>query len=96
MRKIHPEQRLGEVFLTNTSDVVMPVLTLLIDGHHNLLSDVRSGWESIGWETKRRGKIAYDIYNIPIAGMFPVFVQRRELIAHSINPDRLFQSKQKI
>lgn len=41
----------------------------------------------IGWKTKRSGYVAYDIYGKPIHGMFPVFVQRKELEKAGINPD---------
>ncbi|GEM_PF-5195991 len=42
------------------------------------------GFYSIGWETKRRGRTAYDIYGNPISkmdwpGSFPVFVKKEEL-----------------
>ncbi|MBI2024758.1 MAG: hypothetical protein HYT03_01530 [Candidatus Harrisonbacteria bacterium] len=81
--KSHPELRDGEVFLTNASDDdKLP--TRLIDYAGNY-----SDWESIGWRTKRRGVVAYDIYGRPVPEMFPVFVQRNELIRGGIYPDKL-------
>ena len=72
----HPELREGEVFITNATDKRM----------HNPLApgDRRSSWESVGWKTKRRGKVAYDTDGKAItedrwSGMFPVFAQRSEL-----------------
>lgn len=42
------------------------------------------GFYSIGWETKRKGEMAYDIYGNPISKIgwprsFPVFVKKEEL-----------------
>lgn len=66
----HPEQREGEVFLTN--------------------SDWKT-YHQIGWNTKRAGYQAYDIYNKPLFGerLYPVFVKRSELEKAGINPDNL-------
>lgn len=75
--KDHPELRRGEVFLTNASD------------DDQYIDDKRSGWECIGWKTKRRGRIAYDINNKPIPDMFPVFVRRSELLRGGIDPNKL-------
>lgn len=37
------------------------------------------GFRRIGWTTKRRGEVAYDIYgNIIKSDLFPVFVQKEE------------------
>ena len=86
LSKNHPELQDGEVFLTNASDDHFPRLILL----HQTISYRHSSWESIGWRTKRKGVIAYDIYGKQINGMFPVFVQKEELINGGINPDILW------
>ena len=52
-------------------------------------SDERT-FKYIAWSSKRRGKVAYDIRDKPRKSKyFPVFVQRRELVEHGINPDNL-------
>jgi hypothetical protein len=97
MNKVHPELQEGEVFLMNTSDEPIPILLGMVGGICPVFKrDIKSGWESIGWKTKRRGKMAYDANNIPIAGEFPVFVQRKELLARGIDPDKLLQKKYKL
>lgn len=75
----HPELLGGEVFISNINPNSRA-------GHFRITSlligdvlDERSDWECIGWETKRMGKVAYDIHNIPIDGMRPVFAQKSEL-----------------
>ena len=80
----HPEIRKGEIFLTNADDEVVPI-TL---GEHTVW---KSGWECIGWKTKRRGQVALDIKGRPIpdSGFFPVFVQRSELAKKGITPESL-------
>ncbi len=88
INKAHPELREGEVFLTNASDDCMRMgFRSLRDRYEEV--DYRSGWDAIGWKTKRRGIAAYDVFNNPIDGMFPVFVQREELVRAGINPDTL-------
>ena len=84
MRGNHPELLPGEVFLTNASDSKFSRVSLL--GHN----DTRSSYEMIGWRTKRKGVIAYDINGRRMSKMFPVFVQREELIKGGINPDNLW------
>lgn len=81
--KHHPETAKGEVFLTNISNSFSDAQ--LFD------HDDRSDWESIGWRTKRRGLVAYDIYGKPISGMRPVFVQRDELLKGGVDPDKLWK-----
>ncbi len=79
--KKHPEIQNGEVFLTNVGD------------NHDFSSvymEHGDGFSNIGWKTKRRGSIAYDIYGKPVSGMKPVFVQRDELKKGGIDPDNLF------
>jgi len=53
----------------------------------------------IGWKSKRKGSVAYDIHNKPIPSFghdfFPVFVQRSELEAGGIDPDHLWSDKKK-
>jgi hypothetical protein len=84
MSKTHPEQRLGEIFLMNASDVSVPVIMRMKGLCPLTIISFCSSWEAIGWETKRRGKIAYDANNIPIAGMFPVFIRAKELLIHEL------------
>lgn len=52
----------------------------------------------IGRTTKRRGVVAYDMHNRPIHGsaLFPVFVQRSDLEADGIDPDNLWNDKEKV
>lgn len=78
--KNHPELRTGEVFLTNASDNP--------GGHPD---DPRSDWEVIGWQTKRRGNVAYNRKGKPIRDMFPIFVQRQELKKAGVDPNALFK-----
>lgn len=82
--KNHPELGKGEVFLTNASD------DSLLDRPERY-SGARSSWETVGWKTKRKGIVAYDVYGKSIDGMFPVFVQREELVLGGIDPDNLFK-----
>ena len=89
INKAHPELREGEIFLTNASDFRRGAVIISSFGQRAHV-DHRSDWESIGWRTKRRGVIAYDVYDKPINGMFPVFVQREELVKGGINPDALW------
>ncbi|MDO8560786.1 MAG: hypothetical protein Q7R91_01055 [bacterium] len=82
--KNHPELQDGEVFLTNASD----------DDWDRISDDPHSSWESIGWKTKRMGNVAYDIIEgKPVPGMFPVFVQKRELMEAGIDTDTLWWAK---
>ena len=81
--KNHPEMLPDEVFLRNAAD------------YHNPYwgDNRRSSWEAIGWRTKRKGMVAYDIDGKPldpINCLFPVFVKREELIRAGINPDTLW------
>lgn len=79
INKAHPELNDGEVWLTNAAD-----------DDRDFTLDHRSSWESIEWKTKRRGGIAYTTDDKPIKGMFPVFVQKKELIEAGIDPDKLW------
>lgn len=85
--KNHPELEVGEVFLTNASDNDFPSLYSFLTGR---AVENHSSWESIGWRTKRRGVVAYDSDGKSITEMFPVFVQRWELIKGGIDPDTIW------
>jgi len=52
-------------------------------------ADGNDMYNKIGWTTKRKGKMAYNIYGQLLSGCFPIFVQRSELIQKGINPDEL-------
>ena len=80
--KSHPEIREGEVFLTNTDAESSPFYNFDDEGYHR-----------IGWKTKRRGVIAYDIEGNVVDYLVPVFVQRDELINAGIDPDHLFEDR---
>lgn len=73
-RDSHPERMPDEVFITNADFDKM----LLSDDE-----DTRSSWEAVGWKTKRRGIVAYDINGIPLGNRwpdsFPVFVKQDEI-----------------
>jgi len=83
INKAHPELRKGEILLINSSNEP----TMEITSHATL--DSRSDWNLIRWKTKRRGVVAYDINGRPVKGLFPVFVQKKELKKNGINPDTL-------
>ena len=83
--KSHPELKEGEVFIGNISLGYHPHLDIVDPDW----SDYRTDWEVIGWKTKRRGNVAYDIYGKPINGMCPVFAQKSELEEAGVNPNRL-------
>jgi len=45
----------------------------------------------VGWHTKRKGSVAYDVTNKPVKyGLFPVFVQRTEMEKGGVNPDGMW------
>lgn len=52
----------------------------------------------IGRKTKRKGVVAYDMYNRPLrdSDFFPVFVQRSDLEADGIDPDSLWNDKEEV
>ncbi len=81
--KNHPELKEGEVFLTNTESDEYEFRFPRFD-------DFGHGFAAIGWKTKRKGSVAYDIYGKPVRGLIPVFVQREELKKGGIDPDNLF------
>lgn len=80
--KNHPEKGDGEVFLTNVGDH---------DREFHFFDE--DDYQRIGWKTKRKGSIAYNVDGKPVNGMKPVFVQRSELEKGGINPDNLWESK---
>ena len=80
--KNHPETSDGEVFLTNVGD-----------HDRELRFFDEDDYLHIGWKTKRKGSVAYDVNGKEVNGMKPVFVQRSELEKGGINPDNLWPSK---
>lgn len=51
------------------------------------VTNIKEGEEdSVRWETKRVGDIAYDSYGKKIENAHPVFVQALELLKNKINP----------
>ncbi len=68
-RDCHPERQPDEVWVTNADDDYD-----FGDG---------SSWEHVGWKTKRRGEVAYDINGVPLGdrwhGSFPVFAKQSEI-----------------
>jgi len=38
------------------------------------------GFARMSWRTKRHGKVAYDNHDKPIPELWPIFIQRQELI----------------
>ncbi len=71
----HPERRPDEVFVTNADDDT--IFTLDDDG--------LSSYQHVGWKTKRRGDVSYDIHGKPLGERwphsFPVFVKQSEIAA---------------
>jgi len=55
----------------------------LKDGEIFLTNSTIEGYPHLVWKTKRTGMIAYDINDVPVKGLVPVFVQQSE-----INKDR--------
>lgn len=68
--KNHPERLDDEVFITNTDD-------------YSGFEGRRSSYDAVGWETKRKGIVAYDINGKPLgqrwSGSFPVFAKKAEI-----------------
>lgn len=60
----HPETREGEIYLTNCC----------LDVFNNPDDE----YYKIGWKTKRKGKVAYDIYGNIIENAYSVFIQIEE------------------
>lgn len=69
----HPEREEGEVFLCNIGK------DMFDSPYGGDLPDMEE-LDDIGWETKRVGDRAYDINGNRLFDMFPVFVQRQELV----------------
>jgi len=61
----HPERQYDEVFLTNVSESTF---------------NESIQFNTIGWNTKRLGCIAYDIHGMRSPGQRPVFVKKQEII----------------
>ena len=49
------------------------------DGETFLTNSTLEDYPHVGWKTKRKGMIAYDINDVPIKGLIPVFVQQSEI-----------------
>ncbi len=69
--KNHPERLPDEVFITNANDST------------EYSDDGQSSYQMIGWKTKRKGQVAYDVDGEPLGkrweGAFPVFVKQSEI-----------------
>lgn len=74
-RDSHPERQDDEVWVTNTDDNAD---TIPFEDEHP-----GSGWDQIGWKTKRKGTVVYDNKGIPLGNRwpdaFPVFVKQEEI-----------------
>ena len=71
-RKDHPERMDDEVYFGNFDEEDCG------DGTG------RTGWECVGWKTKRKGQVAYNVRGVPYLGaapIFPVFVKQSEINA---------------
>ena len=67
--KNHPERLGDEAFICNADNQINP-------------GRGKSSFQAIGWKTKRRGNVAYDINGKPLNdGSFPVFVKQEEIRA---------------
>lgn len=91
---IHPEQDTDEVFITNINPneytktvwintkgekLQIPLVMIQeIKKGEIIPKGYMSAYGQIGYKTKRYGNIAYDVYNKPIKGMRPVFVNKNE------------------
>lgn len=66
--KNHPERLDDEVFITNADDEIN-------------FPKGKSSYQAIGWRTKRRGNVPYDINGKPLKDgrSFPVFVKQEEI-----------------
>lgn len=68
--KNHPERLDDEVFITNADNEIN-------------FPKGKSSYQVIGWKTKRRGNVAYDINGKPLENRwpesFPVFVKQEEI-----------------
>lgn len=81
--EVHPEMREGEVFFTNVGE------------YDALRSYEDDDFNHIGWKSKRKGSVAFDIDGKPVNYMNPVFVMRDELILAGINPDNILNKKKR-
>ncbi|MEK7635331.1 MAG: hypothetical protein AAB446_02810 [Patescibacteria group bacterium] len=77
----HPERQSDEVFITNADNVDQS--DSMIGGPRDFLFITGSSWDNVGWKTKRKGKVAYDIEGKPLGnrwpGAFPVFAKQEEI-----------------
>jgi len=64
MTKQHPETREGEMYITNCD--------------RNLFFNPEDAYYNIGWKTKRKGIIAYDVHGNIVEDSYPVFIQIEE------------------
>lgn len=68
--KNHPERLEDEVFITNADD-------------DPGFEQRRSSYDAVGWQTKRKGIVSYDINGKPLgqrwSGSFPVFAKIAEI-----------------
>lgn len=64
LRLGHPELQTGEMYLTNCC--------------FDIFKDMDDSYHEIGWNTKRKGKIAYDNNGNIIEDSYPVFIQIEE------------------
>ena len=51
----------------------------LEEGETFLTNSTLENYPHIGWKTKRKGMIAYDVNDVPVKGLIPVFVQQSEI-----------------
>lgn len=51
----------------------------LREGETFLTNSTPEDYYRIGWKTKRSGMIAYDINEVPVKGLIPIFVQQSEI-----------------
>ncbi len=85
----HPEIKKGEIFFGN----IVHNNRLLMRRPNSC--DCGSDWDKIGYKTKRRGNIAYDVNGNSVQGLSPVFIKRSEVKKNIFvkNPDRLWDWK---
>ena len=51
----------------------------LKEGETFLTNSTIENYSQICWKTKRKGMVAYDINDVPVKGLIPVFVQQSEI-----------------
>lgn len=70
-RDSHPERQEDEVFIGNFFKEPEDSL--------HLIGRRRSGFNSVGWKTKRKGNKGYDRNGNYLPGSYPVFVKQSEI-----------------